>query len=212
MNPRLIALALIACMGLMVYFTFSGAGGLATDQADRTASVAEGSADEREDKLNELQRQVDSLQERINKGAAVPAGRLPEIELREPSAVELRTNRQRAMGKYEGAFKGGTANPEVDSAMEASALQTALSDRMASLASLPIQPDIDCQGEMCRISGVFATPSAADAWATYYVMEMTDSLPASRYFLESGPDGVRIRLYMFTRAGGRIMAGLDKRP
>jgi hypothetical protein len=194
----------------MLYFTFSGAGGLATGPADRAANVADGSADE--EKVNELQRQVDILQARINGGAAVPTARLPERELREPSAVELRASTQRAIGKYEGAFRGGTANPEMDSAMEASALQTALSDRMASLASLPTQPDIDCQGEMCRISGVFDTPSAADAWATYYVMEMTDSLPASRYFLESAPDGVRIRLYMFTRAGGRIMAGLDKRP
>ena len=210
MKPRLIGAASVLCIGLMCYFTFSSHGRPAAGATARQAHAADGEADARDEKLMELQRQVDMLQQMVAERAPAKRTHANGLQLREPSAVELRANREVAIGKYEGAFKGGAAHPGKDSAMEDAALSAALSDKMAALASLPVQPEVDCKGEMCRVSGRFDTPSAADAWATYYVMEMTESLPGSRYFLEPGPEGVRIRLYMFTRNGGTIMTGIDR--
>ncbi len=102
-----------------------------------------------------------------------------------------------AAGKQnlESAFRSEKTNPTWARGKELELERYVVNPQMDSLNAIPTEFDVECKSSTCRIEAEFASPSAADDWATLYLTNNGGLLPRSTLSKVRQPDGT-VKLVM----------------
>ena len=152
--------------------------------SESTGPAMGGTAPDRTGQVTSSQR----LESRPERAARIAARR-------EAQRTETRALVAAGQRNLESAFRTEETNPAWARGKEQELERHVVNPQMDALNAIPTDFEVECKAKTCRIEAEFATPSAADDWATLYLTNNGGLLPRASLNKVRQPDGT-VRLVL----------------